>query len=383
MPSTPKVDAIEIMTQLSDDPHVNFYPWEIDVQDASTTLARSLHPLGLLSSIPTARRWEDYPGNATTDAQGQVQIAPRYTVPAYMELDSNMSSMQLYVAKERNDKLQLWMDASDILKRAVIKSLGESVREIITIKTSRFQQITVAEIIARVRARFGKLQKDTKTVLKLKMTSMLKSVEDLDKHIAALTKTFTISETAGSVVDEDNKIDYFRDSLFGHPILADILKQFDFENPDCTTITYAQITAYVVLHLPNLKTAQQASTWVHANIVTSDAYAALQLETKQLRDDVQTLMRKRSSDNANPNYKKQKQKQNKNRTKDQTPAGERLARTGDEPIEGLDYCRNHGYQHCHTSSACKVLRSDKKKYNDAMRRAKGPNHPPGGSTKVN
>jgi hypothetical protein len=191
MPSTPKIEQVEILTQLSDDPHVTFSPWEMDVQDAATTLARSLHPLGLLSSILTARQWEDYPGNATTDAQGQVQIAPRYTPPAYTEINANMSSVQLYIAKEKNDKLQLWMDASDVLKRAVNKSLGESVREIITVKTSRFHQNS----------------------LKLRMTSMLKAVEDMNKHIAALTKLFTISETAGSVVDEDDKVDYFRDSL--------------------------------------------------------------------------------------------------------------------------------------------------------------------------
>jgi hypothetical protein len=64
MPSTPKADPVEILTQLSDDPHVNFYAWTIDVQDAFTTLARTLHPLGLLSSILTARQWEEYP--ATT-----------------------------------------------------------------------------------------------------------------------------------------------------------------------------------------------------------------------------------------------------------------------------------------------------------------------------
>ncbi len=107
MPSMPKIDTVEIPTPLSDDPHVNFYPWEMDVQDAATTLARPLHPLGLLSSILTARQWEDYPGNTTTDAQDQVQTAPRYTPPAYTELDPNMSSVQLYIAKEKNDKLQL------------------------------------------------------------------------------------------------------------------------------------------------------------------------------------------------------------------------------------------------------------------------------------
>jgi hypothetical protein len=137
------------------------------------------------------------------------------------------------------------MDASNVLKRAVIKSLGESVREIITVKTSRFQQITVAEII--------------KTALKLSANTVwqapkghqnspqaendkhVESREFLDKHIATLTKLFTISETVGSIFDEDDKVDYFRDSLLGHPILADILKHFDFEFPDCTTITYAQV----------------------------------------------------------------------------------------------------------------------------------------------
>jgi hypothetical protein len=78
---------------------------EMNVQDAITILARSFHLLGLLSSILPNRQWEDYPGNATTDAQGQVHIASRYTPPAYTELDPNMSSVQLYIAKEKNDKL--------------------------------------------------------------------------------------------------------------------------------------------------------------------------------------------------------------------------------------------------------------------------------------
>jgi hypothetical protein len=271
----------------------------------------------LLSSILNDRQWEDCP---TIHAPSVHGTRPPTWRP----------SKQLFITKEKNDKLQLWLDASDVLKCAVTKSLGESVCDTITTKTSRFQQITVAEIIKRVRARFGKLQKDTKTAIKLRMTNMLKTVEELDKHIAALTKLFTISETAGSIVDEHHKVDYFRDSLFGHPLLADILKQFDFEYPDCTTITYAQITAYVVLHLPNLKTAQQSSIRVQANIATLGAYAALQQETKKLRDDVQTLMWKRSSDNFNPNNKNK----NKNRTP-QTPTRD-LHALEINPLRGLN-----------------------------------------------
>jgi hypothetical protein len=119
MPSTPKADNAEILTPLSDDPHVNFYPLEMNVQDAAITLPRTLHPLGLLSSILTDHQWEDYyPGNTTTDAQGQAHIAPRYTPPAYTELDPQMNSVQLYIAKESNDRLQLWIDASDVLEIA-------------------------------------------------------------------------------------------------------------------------------------------------------------------------------------------------------------------------------------------------------------------------
>jgi hypothetical protein len=115
-----------------------------------------------------------------------------------------MSSVQLCIAKESNDRLQLWMAASNALKCAVIKNLGAAVREIITVKTARIQQMSVAEIIAaKVRTRFGKLQKDTKTSLKLKMASMLKTVEDLNTHMAVPTKNFNISESAGLLVDED------------------------------------------------------------------------------------------------------------------------------------------------------------------------------------
>ena len=79
----------------------------MDVQDAATTLARTLHSLGLLSSILTDRKWEDYPGNNTTDPQGHLQTAPRYTPPAYSELDPQMNSVHFYIAKESNDRLQL------------------------------------------------------------------------------------------------------------------------------------------------------------------------------------------------------------------------------------------------------------------------------------
>ncbi len=42
-----------------------------------------------------------------------------------------MTSVELYVAKSNNDKLQLWIDTGEALKRAVIKSLGRVVRQVV------------------------------------------------------------------------------------------------------------------------------------------------------------------------------------------------------------------------------------------------------------
>jgi hypothetical protein len=56
-----KIGNVEILTTLEDDPHVNFFPWEMDMQDAAATLTRTLHHLGLLSSVLTDRQWGDYP----------------------------------------------------------------------------------------------------------------------------------------------------------------------------------------------------------------------------------------------------------------------------------------------------------------------------------
>jgi hypothetical protein len=49
-----------------------------------------------------------------------------------------------------------------------------------------------------------------------------------------------------------------------------------------------------------MKTADQSSTRMQANIVTLDAYAALEVKTKRLKDENHELKRKRTSDKANP-----------------------------------------------------------------------------------
>ncbi len=183
---------------------------------------------------------------------------------------------------------------------------------------------------------------------------------------------FDVSETAGYPVDERKKVEIFRETVCAHPLVLKVLEEFDFDFPDARTCTYTQICEFLILHLPNIKHASSAATKASANLVTATAYATLEAESKRLKREVETLKRKQTpTDNKKQRSTKQKGKR-KGTDKRET----------DQSTNTLKYCHGHGYQRSHISSECKLLAGDNK-FNAAMRNAKDPHHPPGGSTKIN
>jgi hypothetical protein len=271
------IKSVEILTTLDHEPHVTFFPWEMEVQDTAAGMAKTLHDQGLLSAILTDEQWADHPGNSVFDQQGNLQVSPRYQLPSYVDINNNMSSVELYVAKATNDKRQIWIDSEEALKRAVIKSLGQVVRQVIRPSKTRFQKMTVAEILAKVRMRYGQMQKDTKSNLREKMNTMLPTADGLDTHISNLQEMFDISETAGFRVDEADKVEIFRDTICTHPLISKVLETFDLKFPNAEGHGFAQISDYLILHLPNMKHAQMASTGATANLVASTAYSSLEV----------------------------------------------------------------------------------------------------------
>jgi hypothetical protein len=296
-----------------------------------------------------------------------------------------MTSVDLYVAKASNDRLQVWIDAREVLKRTVIHSLGRVVRQIVRDSKTRFQRLSAADILVRVTARFGDMQKDTEAHLKEKMQTMLQNSDGLDSHISDLRELFDISDTAGFPVDEYRKVTMFRESVCAHPLILKVLESFDIEFPHAKRTTYEQITAYLTLHLPNSKHAQLVATRATANLVAATAYAALETESKRMQAELSELKRKRPP-RTNRSKKAKQAGKGKIKIEPKTTsatAGGKPNRPATESTANLKYCHNHGYQQSHTSSECKVLSADKKKYTNEMRRAKDPHHPPGGSAKVN
>ncbi len=114
--------------------------------------------------------------------------------------------------------------------------------------------------------------------------------------------------------------------------------------------------------------------------MTSEAYLTLEAEVKSLKAAAQE--RKKRSGGKGKGENGQQKKQRQNRTKgDKSGKGEK----GGDPARDdkpLKYCHAHGSQCTHTSSECKLMAADTARFTKAMRPAKDPNQPPGGSTKV-
>ena len=200
------VKTVEILTTLDNDPHVTFFSWEMDVQDVASSMAKSIHPLGLLSEVLTDAQWAAYPGNATTDQAGNIQIAARYQLSVYVEIHAGMNNIDLYVAKASNDRHQQWIDSREALKRAILKSLGKVIRQVIQENKVRFQLMTVLDIMAKVRQRYGKMEKDTRANLEERMRTLLPTADDLDTHISNLQEMFYVSQTAGFPMDSYRQV---------------------------------------------------------------------------------------------------------------------------------------------------------------------------------
>jgi hypothetical protein len=171
-----------------------------------------------------------------------------------------MTNIQMYVAKAGNEKLQIWIDSCEVLKRAVIKSLSRVVRQIVRAVKTRFQCMSVPDIMAKVKARFGNMQQDTKLNLKERMLTMLKTTDGLDTHISDLQDMFDVSETAGFPIDRNRQVEIFRETVCGHPMITKVFDDFDHDFPDGKTVNFDQITAFLILHLPNVKHAQMTAT---------------------------------------------------------------------------------------------------------------------------
>ena len=100
-----------------------------------------------------------------------------------------MSANEITITKARNKTREDWMIAEQNLKRAIMDSVGLTIRHIIALPPLSFQNMTPIDIINAVRANYGKTT--TRTVRRLNeiLAEKLDNVRNFKIHAAKMQNT--------------------------------------------------------------------------------------------------------------------------------------------------------------------------------------------------
>jgi hypothetical protein len=74
-----------------------------------------------------------------------------------------------------------------------------------------------------------------------------------------MRNAFAISTSAGITIDEYRRAKALRESIIGHHQIVTTLKDYDHDYLDLHAHTFAHLTAYLELHLPNVVSQDDAT----------------------------------------------------------------------------------------------------------------------------
>jgi hypothetical protein len=290
-----------------------------------------------------------------------------------------MTNAQISVAKYGNDRHQIWHKAKDTFKAALIRSLGPTLASSIAPPPDGFKTMQAMDIMDAVDARYSVVDQVALSRMEDTLSAPLENVRDLNKHLARLTRHILMHEAAGFPLDDYIRVRFFRKSVMHLPQIAACLASHDDKHTDHRTHTFANLTKYVVQHLPPILSAATqmasqsrafAATAVTTPVMTlhevTTAYAAVLAKLDQLEKK---------------GFKRGQKGDGKGKQKRAKPAGTKTD-TSDKTGKCDFYCFVHGAQNSHTSQQCKVMANQPANFTPQQKQATSKDSPPGGSAAV-
>jgi hypothetical protein len=224
------------------------------------------------------------------------------------------------------------------------------------------------------------------------LATPLDHLHNLDKHLSAQKRHMLMQTSAGYPLEEYRKVQIFRKSVAMHHQMRECLGDYDKQHSDPLSQTYANITAYVMTHLPNIRAAAEMSSpsttgrAFHASgPATATASSADTRAAPAHAMSMTELMCAYSVLEYKHKALQDRKKRPAGKGKGQTGKKQKGNRMGDLPDPSAPckfYCHAHGSQNSHSSNQCKVMASQRQHFTEAMRNATSPTNPGGGSTLV-
>jgi hypothetical protein len=246
----------------------------VGVENYAASKATIVERTGLLGSILTDAEWQACVLNRSHSPGGTLNVAPRPAPPTHVPIVATIKGPAIAVAKYNNDRHQIWHDALVSFKTKLIRSLGPTLEGTIGPPPDGFKWLAVHQIVEAVRQKYGTVDQMALAKMEDVLNNPLDHVANLDKHLASFKQHMLMQTAAGYSIEEYRKVRIFRRSVAGHQQIAQCLRDFDKDFPDPLTVTYQDITAYVVKHLPNIRAAagmDASSTMGRALMATASA----------------------------------------------------------------------------------------------------------------
>jgi hypothetical protein len=290
----------------------------------------------------------------------------------------NMSATEITITKARNKTREDWMIAEQNLKRAMIDSLGLSIRHIIAPPPSCFQNMMSIDIIDAARAHYGKTTTRTVNRLDEILAEKLDNVKNFKIHAAKMQNASSIATTAGIPKNEIERTKLLRTSILAHHVMDKLIEGYDHDYPDFLQRTFSGLCDYLDTHMPNAE-LREADTKAHGLSVQTNGRneddILLSMNAEQITAYLAaTNDAKKWKAKLNKQLKKSKRQQSSTTTSSDDDSEQPAKRPRVE-----HYCYCHGTQHSHTSAECKVIQADRKRFTSAMRNATNSQSPPRGS----
>jgi hypothetical protein len=187
-------------------------------------------------------------------------IAPRNAAPAYVELDADMTVTQITVVKARNKTREDWMIAEQHLKRAIMDSVGLTIRAIIAPPPLSFQNMMPIDITDAVREHYGKTTTRTTRRLDEILAERLDNVRNFKTHTAKMQNAFPIATTSGIPIDDLTRVTLLRTSILGHHVIDKLIEGYDHDYPEFLQQTFAIPCLYLDTHLLNAESCTSTRT---------------------------------------------------------------------------------------------------------------------------
>ncbi len=313
---------------------------------------------------------------------------------AHTPITIGITNAAISVAKYNNDRHQTWHDAQVSFKSALIRSLGLTLEGAIGPPPEGFKTISARAIMDEVKARYGKVDQVTFARMEDVLSTPLDHIHNLDKHLASQKRHMLMQTSAGYPLEEYRKVRIFRKSVTMHHQIRECLGDYDKLHSDPLLQTYAAVTSYVQIHLPNIRAAAEmssSSTTGKAFHASAFPSASQSSSTHSLPTSAHTMSMTELMCAYSVLEYKHKALQDRNKRPAKGKGGDGKRHKGDRTGEtkALDpnapckfYCYAHGSQNSHSSNQCKVMAGQKQHFTAAMRSAMSPSSPGGGSTLV-